>query len=128
MSRRRSSKWSLRKNSLRKVFKGNGRMSEGRNLEWRQLGVEKLEERYLLTATLLEVSLLESAVGVGNVINTAPMEIGTSAPPPNHTDGTSAAILGSGAGGETPFPLEQTFSLHSLAGATKRIYLDFTGF
>jgi subtilisin-like proprotein convertase family protein len=73
----------------------------------RSFSVELLENRYLLSGTPLQ-------------------EYFTSAPPNPRLE--NSAQLGSGALiANAPFPLEQTFSLHSLPGATKTIYLDFDG-
>ncbi len=106
----------------------------------RQYWVEQLEPRYLLSASSLgnqsPLFDLEVLGGLGVIPTTLASnsslpagtpEIGISPPPPTNSGG--GATLANGALLPTaPFPLEDTFFLHSLPGATKTIYLDFDGF
>jgi subtilisin-like proprotein convertase family protein len=73
------------------------------------LAIERLEERRLLSAEPLDPPL----------IGTTPLE-----------DASSVAFVQIEAGGASeapPFPLAETFKLHSNPGATKVVYLDFDG-
>ena len=72
----------------------------------RKFWVERLEDRYFLSANPL-------------------LDIGTAAPPRPRLD--SGSLAGGALIEVAPFPLEDTFFLHSLPGATKTIYLDFDG-
>src|SRR5215216_5659725 len=107
-----------------RVLRGSSssrRKSKGRDvrlLSRRQFWVERLEERFMLTAT--------------------PLEIGMSAPyDPARLQQVQAQAQAQAQAAMVnavsflpvaPFPLEQTFLLHSLPSATKVIYLDFDGF
>lgn len=68
------------------------------------------------------LSLLD-ADGIGNTASAGPMYFVSSPPPPPPQElaggGSALAVA--------PFPLEQTFFLNSLPGASKTIYLDFDG-
>jgi subtilisin-like proprotein convertase family protein len=87
---------------LRRGHRGSQRVRSGGHSR-RRSWVELLESRYLLTAS----PLFETAIS----------------PPPTHVN------LNAGAGSTAEaFPLAETFFLNSLPGATKTIYLDFTGF
>jgi hypothetical protein len=106
-----------RRSSLRSWVGGSARrLNVSKRPLAAEAGFESLEERMLLSASssLLEHGLATTAV----------------AAPPD-TDCPVAVSSGSDAGGTTsaaaPFPLAQTFNLHSLPGANLVIYIDFTG-
>ena len=71
-----------------------------------------------------EFGLTPAAEGSSNLVDDATYEI---CPPVPVTDRSSALASGSLLA-LAPFPLEETFFLHSLASATYTIYLDFDGF
>lgn len=83
--------------------------SRSRGVPRRSLTIERLEERWLLSAEPFDSSLL----------GTSPLEDQSS---------LAFAQLGEGDVSEAPpFPLAETFKLHSNPGATKVVYLDFDG-
>lgn len=87
-----------------------------------RLNLELLEERYLLSADPLYGVPLSNEMAA----NLSPPVVRTTSPPPTRDHATSQ-VVANGAGFGSPFPLEQTFMLNSLPGATKTIYLDFNG-
>src|SRR6476469_5780293 len=96
--------------SLSTLQKKNGR--DNRFLARRQFWVERLEERQMLTATPLEIGFAAAP---------DPVLVGQAQAQAAAVNSVSLMPL-------APFPLEQTFLLHSDPGATKTIYLDFQGF
>ncbi|MFO0788304.1 MAG: proprotein convertase P-domain-containing protein [Pirellulales bacterium] len=111
----------------------------------RQYWVERLEERYLMTASGLwtgsgidlgAIGTLDSATAQAlgsasgaSLLGDGPIMLESAAPRQLPT----GAALAVGADltvdpADAPYPLEDTFALHSLPGATKVIYLDFDGF
>jgi subtilisin-like proprotein convertase family protein len=100
----------LRRGSSRlRNKKGRGDQGLSRRMHW----VERLEERYMLSATPPYSSLV----------------IGAAAPPPTFQQQAQSQVASAASLlPVAPFPLTQTFQLHSDPGATKTIYLDFDGF
>lgn len=70
-------------------------------------------------------SSAQVSLGTSNSVPATETYQVSSPPPPRNNSQSlaSGALLAT-----APFPLEQTFLLHSLPGATKTIYLDFDGF
>jgi len=136
MIRRRHISYSARKRLSSLVKKPLPTRSKSDRKFW----LERLEERYLLSANSPQadpLGLNPANLIDGPVAASASLAGGTSAPPtptyltaapPRQTQTQNSSSLASGALMATaPFPLEQTFFLNSLPGATKVIYLDFDG-
>ena len=105
----------------------------------RQFWIERLEDRHMLSANSLQsdaASVFDMGVMIGNDKcshvasgdqhdhrrRPGRYEICPPIPVTENTSLASGALLAL-----APFPLEETFFLHSLPGSTYTIYLDFTG-
>ncbi|MCC7475889.1 MAG: proprotein convertase P-domain-containing protein [Pirellulales bacterium] len=100
-------------------FRHHGRKRKNHNKRAFALSIERLEDRCLLSGTPIEACPMP---GVGEDGGYALLESVLAANSPSLANASS--LLSPPV---APFEQSQTFLLHSLPGATKVIYMDFTG-
>src|SRR4051812_37756416 len=133
MIRRRYSDRSARRKSSFVVKKGR----QGAALSGRRCLIETLELRQMLSATGPQIDplfLFSNAAPAQTTTSLASgaSQVGSPAIEPLSSPATQSAAESVAATSslmaQTPLPVTQTFLLHSNAGATNVIYLDFVGF
>ena len=110
----------------------DSKRSRGQSRTQARFGIEHLEQRNLLAVDLFQLSSLDSLNGTSSggasAGEASQWAVATS---PVRNDELEAEALGSNSAINllvpAPFPLDQTFLLHSRPNATKTIYLDFDG-